>query len=38
MPSKLTGMPSASTSPAGSGWRAAAPVAYQAVPVCCPSW
>ena len=26
----------ASTSPAGSGWRACAPVAYQAVPVCLP--
>ena len=25
-----------STSPAGSGWRACAPVAYQAVPVCLP--
>ena len=34
--SKLTGMSAASTSPAGSGWRAWAPVAYQAVPVCVP--
>ena len=38
MPSKLTGIDSASTSPAGSGWRAAAPVAYQAVAVCRPPW
>ena len=37
VPSKLTGMASASTSPPGSGWRAWAPVAYQAVPVCLPS-
>jgi hypothetical protein len=29
-------MDCASTSPAGSGWRAWAPVAYQAVPVCVP--
>ena len=36
MPSKLTGMSAASTSPAGSGWRACAPVAYHAVPVCLP--
>jgi hypothetical protein len=37
VPSKLTGKPSASTSPPGSGWRAWAPVAYHAVPVCVPS-
>jgi hypothetical protein len=36
VPSKLTGIDSASTSPAGPGWRARAPVAYQAVPVCPP--
>ena len=36
VPSKLTGMPSASTSPPGSAWRAWAPVAYQAFPVCLP--
>ncbi len=36
VPSKLTGIDSASTSPAGSGWRAWAPVAYLAVPVCLP--
>ncbi len=36
VPSKLTGKSRASTSPAGSGWRAWAPVAYQAVPVCLP--
>jgi len=36
VPSKLTGIDSASTSPAGSGWRAWLPVAYQAVPVCLP--
>ena len=33
MPSKLTGNASASTSPAGSGWRASGPVAYQMAPV-----
>ena len=38
VPSKLTGISLLSTSPAGSGWRACAPVAYQAVPVCLPSW
>ena len=38
MPSKLTGIDSASTCPAGSGWRAWSPVAYQAVPVCAPPW
>ena len=27
-----------STSPAGSGWRACVPVAYQPVPVCLPFW
>src|SRR5271165_692461 len=36
VPSKLTGRESVSTSPAGSGWRAWGPVAYQAVPVCVP--
>ena len=36
VPSKLTGKPSASTSPPGSAWRAWAPVAYQAFPVCLP--
>jgi len=36
VPSKLTGTASASTWSAGSGWRAAAPVACQAVPVCLP--
>ena len=36
VPSKLTGMSAARTSPAGPGWRAAAPVAYLAVPVCRP--
>ena len=36
--SKLTGMNEASTSPTGPGWRAWAPVAYQAVPVCLPFW
>jgi hypothetical protein len=36
MPSKLTGIDAARTSPDGSGWRAAGPVAYQAVPVCVP--
>jgi hypothetical protein len=34
--SKLTGRESVSTWPTGSGWRAWAPVAYQAVPVCVP--
>jgi hypothetical protein len=29
---------SAITSPAGPGWRACAPVACQAVPVCVPFW
>ncbi len=38
MPSKLTGMSAASTWPTGPDWRASAPVAYQAVPVCRPSW
>ena len=38
VPSKLTGMSVLSTSPAGSGWRACAPVACQAVPVCLPFW
>ena len=38
VPSKLTGMSEASTSPAGSSWRACAPVAYLAVPVCVPFW
>ena len=37
VPSKLTGMSEAITSPPGSSWRATAPVAYQAVPVCFPS-
>ena len=37
VPSKLTGIVSARTCPAGPGWRASAPVAYQAVPVCVPS-
>ena len=36
VPSKLTGMSSLSTSPTGSGWRACAPVAYLAVPICLP--
>jgi hypothetical protein len=36
VPSKLTGMSLLSTSPAGSGWRACAPVAYLAIPVCLP--
>jgi hypothetical protein len=36
VPSKLTGISAASTSPAGSRWRASAPVAYQTVPVCLP--
>ena len=36
--SKLTGKSRARASPAGSGWRAAAPVAYQTVPVWAPSW
>jgi len=36
VPSKLTPKPSASISPAGSAWRAWAPVAYQAFPVCLP--
>ena len=36
VPSKLTGMDEASTWPPGSAWRAWAPVAYQAVPVCVP--
>ena len=36
VPSKLTGTFEASTSPAGSGWRACAPVAYQTVPVWVP--
>ena len=38
MPSMLTGIVSASTSPVGSGWQAWGPVAYQAVPVCRPLW
>jgi len=38
VPSKLTGRESVSCSPAGSGWRACGPVAYQAVPVCVPFW
>src|SRR5262252_657428 len=38
MPSKLTWNGPASTSPAGSGWRAWGPVAYRAVPVCRPPW
>ena len=38
MPSKLTGIDSASTSPTGSGWQASGPVAYQMVPVWWPSW
>jgi hypothetical protein len=33
---KLTGMDELSSSPAGPGWRAGAPLAYQAVPVCLP--
>jgi hypothetical protein len=38
LPSKLTGMDSASTLPAGSGCWASGPVAYQAVPVWAPFW
>ena len=36
MPSKLTGIDSASTWPAGRAGGPPAPVAYQAVPVCLP--
>jgi hypothetical protein len=36
VPSKLTGMFPARISPAGPGWRACAPAAYHALPVCLP--